>query len=102
MESSEWPEVGILSGNIVNMGDYAECLKSEAPRFRGKYCLMVAALQLRSKSIPSVAGNRRNSKWTGRPDENASAWDVINKVNELRGLISTTYSYYGLLMFDSA
>lgn len=75
LESSEWPTVGIFSGSSVHMGDYSECLKSEAPRFRGRYCLVSGVFRFNL-----AAGAVNNSGWTNWPDENASVWAVINEV----------------------
>lgn len=80
MESSEWPEGGLLSGSPIQFGSYYECLKSEAPKFRGKYCLVSTALRLSNGKSISKSVSNHEPKWTHWPDENFSAWDVIKEV----------------------
>lgn len=83
MESSEWPVIGILSGATVHMGDYTECLKSAGPGFRGKYCLVGGNFLFNGfgTSLPSSTPDYLAEGWITWPDENASAWRVINQVS---------------------
>jgi hypothetical protein len=32
---------GILSGNVINLGDYDECMGVQTPNFKGKFCKIV-------------------------------------------------------------
>lgn len=79
MESSEWPEVGLLFGHTVQLGGYTECLKAQASRFRGKYCMVGMKIFVSQPKIPESV-LRPASKWAEWPNGNTSVWDVIAEV----------------------
>ena len=46
-ESSEWPSVGVYSGMVDHLGNFAECLRAAGPQgITGKFCM--ARMQIKN------------------------------------------------------
>lgn len=73
LESSEWPSFGIYAGIVYSLGNYEECLLVSEYGVKGQYCL-VTAIYDKTQKQDSI----NSYEW---PDERASVWDALEKVN---------------------
>lgn len=76
MESSEWPRTGVFAGVTTFLGNWAECLRSRGPsNIRGQYCLPEATYDFTLDTVDQLG-----PRWVDWPQENESAWNVIQSV----------------------
>ncbi|KAK7605049.1 hypothetical protein V9T40_006235 [Parthenolecanium corni] len=76
-ESSEWPSVGVYSGMVDHLGNFAECLRAAGPEgITGKFCM--ARMQIKNFPIsphdPAICLSTE-----GYECEQCSAWSILRK-----------------------
>lgn len=79
-ESSEWPSVGVYSGMVDHLGNFAECLRAAGPEgITGKFCM--ARMQIKNFPIsphdPAICLSTE-----GYECEQCSAWSILRKVGQ--------------------
>lgn len=76
-ESSEWPSVGVYSGMVDHLGNFAECLRAAGPEgITGKFCM--ARMQI--KNFPVAHLDPAIYLSEGCECEQCSTWSILQKV----------------------
>lgn len=73
LESSEWPTMSILAGNMVFMGSWFECTLVSAHGINGQFCLVNATYDYDENEDHKII------KYY--PHQESSAWNVVKKVS---------------------
>ena len=81
-ESSEWPSLGLYSGIVDHLGNWAECMRASGPDgIRGQYCLAEMTIKNFPTNHYDSAGHLST---VGCDCEECSAWSMLWKVIELK------------------